>query len=245
MSKFDITDAYIQALMKSKKNESVQLNETKNYAKPVWHTYNVDGEEFDFKCLYYSVTNSNQASLWGHEVELKQDYKTLSSAKISYYNRTWETFEFQSCMLEALRNYMAIVANNIYSTYKDTNNTNRISTNQKTELLNKDETYNTLQKLYDSISSGDKGKLEETLEKQQIKTESIDENGNIADTFENYPAFKANFDEVIIKKSPYDKLYYVFKKDAASESDYIYYAKNKDVIEGWLYGAVMAKNKRM
>ena len=122
MSKFDITDAYIQALMKSKKNESVQLNETKNYAKPVWHTYNVDGEEFNFKCLYYSVTDSNQASLWGHEVELKQDYKTLSSAKISYYNRTWETFEFQSCMLEALRNYMAIIANALYSNYKETNN---------------------------------------------------------------------------------------------------------------------------
>ena len=52
--------------------------------------------------------------------------KSANNAKISYYNRTWETFEFQSCMLEALRNYMAIIANNIYSTYKDTNNTNRI-----------------------------------------------------------------------------------------------------------------------
>ena len=254
MSKFDITDAYIEALMEekiSKKGEKVHVKENKRfieakrYNSPVFHIYDVDDNKFEFKCLYYEVTNSNQASLWGHEVELRHNEELVSNAKISYYNRTWETFEFQSCMLEALRNYMAIVANNIYSTYKDTNNTNRISTNQKTELLNKDETYNTLQKLYDSISSGDKGKLEETLEKQQIKTESIDENGNIADTFENYPAFKANFDEVIIKKSPYDKLYYVFKKDAESESDYIYYAKNKDVIEGWLYGAVMAKNKRM
>ena len=54
-----------------------------------------------------------------------------------------------------------------------------------------------------------------------------------------------NFYDIIIKKSPYDKQYYIFKKDAESESDYIYYAKNKDIIEGWLYGAIMAKNKRM
>lgn len=225
--------------------ENKRFIEAKKYNSPVFHIYDVDDNKFEFKCLYYEVTNSNQASLWGHEVELRHNEKLVSNAKISYYNRTWETFEFQSCMLEALRNYMASVANNIYSTYKETNNTNRISTNQKTKLLNQDETYKTLQKLYDLISSGNKGELTESYNQDKIKKESISTDGNIAETFENYPAFKANFDDIIIKKSPYDKQYYIFKKDAESESDYIYYAKNKDIIEGWLYGAVMAKNNRM
>ena len=64
---------------------------------------------------------------------------------------------------------------------------------------------------------------------------------DIADSFKNYKAFKANFKPVHIVKV--NGNYVVFNEDAQDSNSFIYYSNNKDNIEGWLYGAVQAKNK--
>jgi hypothetical protein len=66
---------------------------------------------------------------------------------------------------------------------------------------------------------------------------------DIADSFKNYKAFKANFKPVHIVKV--NGNYFVFNEDAQDSNSYIYYSNSKDNIEGWLYGAVQAKNKRI
>ncbi len=137
------------------------LQERKKYWPAEWHIYNVDGQEYMFKCQYYEVSGSNQASLWGHEVEFMKDYNILSTGKCCYYNRTWETWKFQTCILQALNNYMKTVESDVYTKERNNNNVRSLSKATKDQLLADNTEYQTLQKLYKMISDGDKGKVQE------------------------------------------------------------------------------------
>lgn len=93
--------------------------------------------------------------------------------------------------------------------------------------------------------------LDETLDnkikcnnlQESTDIEGIENLDNIADTFKYYEAYKANFKPLIIVKL--NKVYYIYKSDAKSYNDYIDYSPDKEYIEGWLHGAVKAKNKIM
>lgn len=148
-----------------------KLTERKKYWPAEWHTYNVDNYEFNFKCNYYEVSGSRQDSLWGHEVELWLDTNILMSGKISYYNRTWETFQYQSCMQNTVYNYMKLLENKIFTKAREDANTTRLTTNAKEQALANDSWYQTIVKLYEMIKNGDKGTI---TENKEIKTENED-----------------------------------------------------------------------
>ena len=99
------------------------------------------------------------------------------------------------------------------------------------------------------VHMGNSEGLDECLNNNLVSkklNESLDIKGlenfdNIANTFEYYSAYEANFKPLIIIKM--DKTYYIYKSDAKSYNDYIDYSNSKDYIEGWLHGAVKVKNK--
>lgn len=76
---------------------------------------------------------------------------------------------------------------------------------------------------------------------ENLNIKGLENFDNIANTFEYYSAYEANFKPLIIIKM--DKTYYIYKSDAKSYNDYIDYSNSKDYIEGWLHGAVKVKNK--
>lgn len=76
---------------------------------------------------------------------------------------------------------------------------------------------------------------------ESLNIKGLENFDNIANTFEYYSAYEANFKPLIIVKM--DKTYYIYKSDAKSYNDYIDYSNSKDYIEGWLHGAVKVKNK--
>ena len=86
-------------------------------------------------------------------------------------------------------------------------------------------------------------KLEEddNSEDNKITIPGLENYENIANKFEYYNAYKANFGPLVIVKA--NKIYYIFKENAKDYNSYIDYATSKDYIEGWLHGAVKAKNK--
>lgn len=52
----------------------------------------INGVKFTLVCESWSTRTS-----WGHEVTLyKNDYAKIGRAKIRYYNRTWESYQYQS-----------------------------------------------------------------------------------------------------------------------------------------------------
>ena len=76
---------------------------------------------------------------------------------------------------------------------------------------------------------------------KKLKKESLTESKeNVADTFKNYSAYASNFKPLRIVKN--GKNYYVYREDDPDKNHYIQYG-NKDFIDGWLYGAVQAKQK--
>ena len=54
----------------------------------------INGVKFTLVCESWCTRNS-----WGHEVTLyKNDYAKIGRAKIRYYNRTWECYQYQSAI---------------------------------------------------------------------------------------------------------------------------------------------------
>ena len=54
----------------------------------------INGVKFTLVCESWCTRNS-----WGHEVTLyKNDYAKIGRAKIRYYNRTWESYQYQSAI---------------------------------------------------------------------------------------------------------------------------------------------------
>ena len=54
----------------------------------------INGVKFTFVCESWSTRNS-----WGHEVTLyKNDYFKIGLAKVRYYNRTWECYQYQTAI---------------------------------------------------------------------------------------------------------------------------------------------------
>lgn len=161
---------------------ATKLQERKTYSEPVWHTYTIGDNTYDFRCQYYEVSGSNQASLWGHEADFKVNGLTVSHAKISYYNRTWESFQYQSCMLNALDNYIDNVKKSLFNKARDNQNINRLNKQYKEQILTNNYTYQELLKLREMISNGDKGVVEENkkinVNKSQILKEDDEDEVN-------------------------------------------------------------------
>ena len=63
----------------------------------------INGVKFTLVCESWSTRNS-----WGHEVTLyKNDYAKIGRAKIRYYNRTWESYQYQSAIKSVIYNAIA------------------------------------------------------------------------------------------------------------------------------------------
>ena len=54
----------------------------------------INGVKFTLVCESWSTRNS-----WGHEVTLyKNEFAKIGRAKLRYYNRTWECYQYQSAI---------------------------------------------------------------------------------------------------------------------------------------------------
>lgn len=60
----------------------------------------INGVKFSFVCESWKTRNS-----WGHKVSLYQnDTLLIGTAKVRYYNRTWERYQYQSVIKSVIFN---------------------------------------------------------------------------------------------------------------------------------------------
>ena len=73
------------------------------YGSPEWHTYKIGDNEYEFKCQTWETRGG-----WGHSVTLydTRNFDIIAEVDVRYYNRTWESFTFQTAMLKACREAM-------------------------------------------------------------------------------------------------------------------------------------------
>lgn len=93
---------------------------TKKIGKDTWRFVNES----------WSTSNA-----WGHRtIVFKNDYE-YTEHKCRYYNRTWESYTYQTCMFGAVDDIYTREKNRFIENYKYQNNIDRFKRGQKEEVL--------------------------------------------------------------------------------------------------------------
>lgn len=78
----------------------------------------INGVEFTFVCESWHDRRS-----WGHKVTLyKNNTVVIGTAKIRYYNRTWERYQYQSVIKSVIFNIIAKIKSDAKIVFKNLNN---------------------------------------------------------------------------------------------------------------------------
>lgn len=107
-----------------------------------------NGAQFQFVCESWSNSRA-----WGHKVKLYtgDNYTPIAEAKIRYHNRTWEAYQYQSCMLAAVSKARGEREAVCMWHYKNTTGCKRLTNAIRVQILERDEYWNTLTELYKMI----------------------------------------------------------------------------------------------
>ena len=107
----------------------------------------INGVKFTFVCDSWNTRNS-----WGHEVTLyKNDTFKVGRAKVRYYNRTWERYQYQSAIQSVILNAIEEIKAVSKKTFLTLHNY-KVMTKKRAaaflEYLKQDNTYNMYNELY-------------------------------------------------------------------------------------------------
>ena len=72
---------------------------------------------------------------WGHKTNVIINGCDYGKYKVRYYNRTWESYAFQSCMRGAIAKVMRYNITRYLENYKYTNNITRFKKGQREKLI--------------------------------------------------------------------------------------------------------------
>lgn len=93
--------------------------------------YQIGKNHFEFVCDDFSTSRN-----WGHKVTLLKNNYQLQQARITYYNRTWENYKYQTCMLKAIEQEIKEQKEYLKENYKDENNIYKMGKKDKQILEN-------------------------------------------------------------------------------------------------------------
>lgn len=107
----------------------------------------INGVKFTFVCESWKTRNS-----WGHQVTLyKNDTFKVGRVKIRYYNRTWESYLYQSAIKSVIYNAIEEIKTAAKVAFKALHDY-KVMTKKRaaefTEYLTKDPAYNMYNELY-------------------------------------------------------------------------------------------------
>lgn len=107
----------------------------------------VNGVKFTFVCESWRDRNS-----WGHKVTLyKNDTFKIGRAKIRYYNRTWECYQYQNTIKSVIYNAIEEIKATAKKAFLTLHNYKVLTKKRAAaflEYLKQDTTYNMYNELY-------------------------------------------------------------------------------------------------
>lgn len=111
--------------------------------------FEINGREFAFLCDSYSTRNG-----FAHRAKMFENWRKTGEAKRFYLNRTWECWDFQSVILDAISNAMSDVADDVKEDIKARNGWDKITAKRReafTASLAENERYTLLKNLYEDV----------------------------------------------------------------------------------------------
>ena len=88
------------------------------------------GNEYNIVNEYWETSNA-----WGHKSTLIAFWGEVESHKVRYYNRTWESYTYQSCMGQLLANILEREQKSYITEYKEKNGISRLLADKKAEVI--------------------------------------------------------------------------------------------------------------
>ena len=90
----------------------------------------INGNKWQFVNESWQTSNA-----WGHRTNVLRNGYDYGEHKSRYYNRTWESYAFQSCMFGAISDIEYKEKIRFIDNYKIKNNIDRFGKGQKDEVL--------------------------------------------------------------------------------------------------------------
>ena len=109
----------------------------------------INGNEYEFVCDSWETS-----SAWGHKVVLFKNGFEIAENKVRYYNRTWESYRYQSCMLGCITQLKEKCIQRWLNNYKTRNCKTRFKKGEKEfaiECAKRTNRYKELEKLYEEV----------------------------------------------------------------------------------------------
>ena len=88
------------------------------------------GNEYNIVNEYWETSRA-----WGHKSTLIAPWGEVESYKVRYYNRTWESYRYQSCMGQLLSNILESNQKSYITEYKEKGNISRLLADKKAEVI--------------------------------------------------------------------------------------------------------------
>ena len=106
----------------------------------------------DFNGVNYSVLGESweTRNSWGHTAYLLRNGDEISRARVRYYNRTWESYRYQSAGLQAVDVARDAAVARALEDYRERTGKKRLSADEKKQILENDAAV----RVYDSILQG-------------------------------------------------------------------------------------------
>lgn len=92
-------------------------------------TKTINGNEYTF----YNNWRGNRSG-FVHETELYKNGRFMGRNKIQYYNRTWESYDFQSVMIGVVRELLDDCRKSFESSWKNARNIKRLTEAKRQEM---------------------------------------------------------------------------------------------------------------
>lgn len=91
----------------------------------------LNNNTYTFVCETWETSRA-----WGHRVTMFRNNTEYTTQKITYYNRTWERFTYQSCIHKCINHVIDKEEIEIINDYKTTHNIQRLAQAKKDEITN-------------------------------------------------------------------------------------------------------------
>ena len=106
----------------------------------------INNNNYTFICETWETSRT-----WGHKVTLFRNDVEYTTQKITYYNRTWESYKYKTCIFKCIETIIDEEFQYLIDTYKEVNNRKRLSQKEKDKIKDDSFIIRELKDLKDSL----------------------------------------------------------------------------------------------
>jgi len=106
----------------------------------------INGNEYEVFGEYWETRQA-----WGHNAIFMKNGIEVTRARVRYYNRTWESYRFQSAGHQAVGVALDELAARLFEAYRERTGRKRLTEDLKTGILEASQDYAEIKQVYEAL----------------------------------------------------------------------------------------------